>query len=241
MTVSGSTSFSMTAADIVLAARSLLGIQASEEPLADDELQLGIQWLNVMTKGWQADGIRTWTLTHGTLALVQGQNSYTFGTGGDVTTLPYDMYSVRIFRQSIDLPMWQMSEEEYFSLPNKDQQGYPTQYYYDRQRDTGVLYVWQSPDATGGTLRFTYRRVIDDIVDANNSLDLPQEWYKALIYGLAVELIPQYGKADSNNAKLVVAGFTQWYQVLKNFDTGEGMGSLIVRPTRFHRSGGYSG
>lgn len=224
-----------------MAARSLLGIQSSEEPLAADELTLGIQFMNIMLKGWQADGIRTWTLEHDTITLVQGQASYLLGVGGANTTVPFDMDSVRIFRQNYELPMWQLSQQEYFSLPNKDSQGYPTQYYYDRQRDTATIYVWLSPDAYTGELRYTYRRIIDDIVNANDNLDLPQEWYKAIIYGLAVELIPQYGKADSGNAKLVLAGFADSYQKLKNFDTGEGMGSIRLRPTRFHRGGGWTG
>jgi len=241
MALSGTTSFAMTAAEIVQAARSLLGIQSSEEPLQDDELQLGLLFLNVILKAWQADGIRTWTLTEGVITMVQGQLSYSFGAGGDDTTLPFDMDDVRIFRQDYELPMWQMSRMEYYSMPNKTNQGYPTQYYYNRQRDTAQIFVWPAPDSTPSELRFTYRRVIQDIDEPNNNLDLPQEWYQALIYGLAVELIPQYGKADSGNAKLVVAKFAQVYQVLKNFDTGEGMGSITVRPTRFHRSGGWRG
>lgn len=241
MGVSGTTSFILTAAQIVTQARSLLGIQASEEPLAADELQLGITFLNLMLKGWQADGVRTWTLTEGSLLLVQGQTSYLFGTGGIVTTLPFDMDDVRIFRSSTELPMIQLSRQDYFSLPNKTTQGYPTQYYYSRQRDTALLYVWPAPDSQTGVLNFTYRRVIDDIDDANNDMDLPQEWLQAITYNLAVELIPQYGKADSNNAKLVLARAAQTYAVVKNFDTAEGLGSVQMIPTRFHRGGGRNG
>ncbi len=241
MTVSGSVVFSLSAADIVTQARSLIGIQADEDPLEDHELQRGLTWLNMLLKGWQADGVRTWTLTEGQLSLVQGQVSYVFGVGGDVATVPFDMDDVRINRSSTDLQMLQMSRQEYFSMPNKTSQGYPTQYYYDRQRDTGVLYVWMAPDSTGGTLKFTYRRIIDSIINANDTLDLPQEWYLAITYGLAKLLIPQYGRADSSNAKLVIADGLGYYNVVKNFDTGEGLGSIRIGGTRFRRGGARNG
>lgn len=240
MTVSNTTSFSMTAAELVIQARSLLGIQADEEPLEAYELQRGLLLLNIMLKAWQADGIRTWTLTEGSLVLIQGQVSYGFGAGETVTTLPFDMDDVRIFR-SFELQMLQMSRQEYFSMPDKTSQGFPTQYYYDRQRDTAFLYVWPAPDQMAGTLNFTYRRVIDDIDASDNNMDLPQEWYGALMYGLATYLIPHYGRADSSNAKLVVAQFAQLYAAVKNFDTGEGLGSIRIQPTRYRRGGGRNG
>lgn len=237
MTVSGSVVFSLSASQIVTEARSLLGIQADEDPLENHELQRGLLWLNVMLKAWQADGVRTWTLTEGSFSLVQGQVSYLFGVGGDVTTVPFDMDNVRIYRGSTDLPMIQMSRQEYFSMPNKTAQGYPTQYYFDRQQATATLYVWQAPDSTGGTIKYTYRRVIDSIITAADTLDLPQEWYMAILYGLADQLIPHYGRADSNNAKLVLAKAPAYYSVVKNFDTGEGLGSIRVAPSRFRRGG----
>lgn len=237
MSVSNSTNFNMTAAEVVLAARSLIGIQASEEPLAADELQQALQFLNMFIKTWQADGVRTWTLTEGSIQLVQGVVSYAFGAGGVDLVLPFDMDDVRIFRSSVELQMLQLSRQGYFSLPNKTSQGYPTQYYYNRQRDTAQIYVWPAPDSQTGVLNFTYRRVIDDIDNANDDLDLPQEWLQALTYNLALELIPQYGKADSNNAKLVVARAAQLYSIVKNFDTSEGLGSVRMTPTRYRRGG----
>lgn len=241
MTVSGSVVFSLSAADIVQEARSLIGIQADEDPIESHELARGLRWFNIMLKAWQADGVRTWTLTEGSFALVQGQASYSFAAGGDVTTVPFDMDNVRIYRGSTDLPMLQMSRDEYFSMPNKTAQGYPTQYYFDRQRDTATFYVWQAPDATGGTIKYTYRRIIDSIISSADTMDLPQEWYLAIIYGLAKLLIPQYGRADSNNAKLVIADGIGYYNVVKNFDTGEGLGSVRIGPSRFRRGGARNG
>lgn len=230
MAVSGSVDFALTAVEIVEEARSLLGIDAEEEPLEAAELQKGLRALNMMLKAWQAEGLMISLLTEGTLALVQSQASYTFQAGGDFNTVPFEITDMRITRNSTDLPMFEMGREEYFALPNKTTEGYPTQWYYDRQRDGGRLYVWPAPDATAGTLKFTYRRVINDMDASANSLDLPQEWHEAVVYGLARKLMPRYGGAGTPEGQLVLTEAARSYQVVKDFGIGTGKNSIMIVP-----------
>lgn len=231
MAVSGSTDFKLNAEQIVEEARSLLGIHADEEPMAAHELTKGLRAANMMLKEWQAEGVMISTYTEGTLTLVEGQESYTFQSGGDFTTVPFEIVQMRITRNSTDLEMIEMSRDDYFALPIKTNKGYPTQWYYDRQRDTGKLYVWPSPDSTAGTLKFTYRRIINDL-DANaDDLDLPQEWYQAVVYGLAKKLMPRYGKTGTPDGQFVAAEAGRSYAVVKGFDIGTGKGSIEILPS----------
>jgi hypothetical protein len=230
MTVSGTTAFNMTVSEIVTDARERLGIQAEEEPLTDADLQRGIRVLNMMLLSWQADGVQTWVLTEGTFALVQGDYDYVFGSGGTFTTVPAEIMDVRITRSSQDLPMNPMSREEYYALPVKDTQGYPTQYYYDRQRDGGTFYVWPAPDATAGTIKLTYRRYINDAGNGTNTLDLPKEWLEAITTNLAVRLSPYYGGVDADRLSEVKEQASVTYGVLKSFDTAEGMSVINIWP-----------
>jgi hypothetical protein len=235
MAVSNSTDFSLTALDIIEDARAEIGIHADEEPLAAHELKRGFRLLNRMLKAWQADGVMYWTATDGTLALVQSQLAYDFGAGGDFTTLPFDMMQVMISRSGSEIEMTEMSREDYKRLPIKTSEGYPTQWYYDRQRDSGVLYVWPAPDISAGTLNFTYRRSIMDMDVNADSMDLPQEWYRAVILGLAREMLRPYGKSGSPRAKEIIAEAMDAYATVKAFNTSEGEGSISILPYGMER------
>lgn len=230
MALSGSTDFNQTAATLIEDARRKLGIHADEEPLQAHELSTGLRTLNRMLKGWQADNVAISYLTEGTLTLVDGQASYSFGSGGDFTTVPFEITQIRIRRNSIDLEMVEMGREEYFALPNKTSKGYPTQWYYDRQRQGGTLYVWQAPDSVSSTLRFTYRRIVNDMDATTNDLDLPQEWYDAVVYNLAVKMMPEYGGAGTPEGQLVIADAQRSYDMVKGFDIGTGNSSISILP-----------
>lgn len=230
MAVSNSTDFALTGNSLVTEARAVLGISATEEPLTAAELTEGLRALNMMLKAWQAEGVMCWTLTEGQLTLVASQASYSFASGGDFTTVPLDMVDIRIRRNSTDLQMTEMSREEYFALPNKTNTGYPTQWYYDRQRSSGTLYVWPAPDTTAGTLHFTYRRIIMDIDDGTQDIDLPQEWHEAIVYNLARRFISRYGPIDPVTAGDVREIAMSSYSTVKSFDIGEGMGSITITP-----------
>lgn len=230
MSVSNSTDFALSAVQIVEEARSLLGVHADEEPLEAHELSKGLRALNMMLKEWQAEGVYVSTYTEGTHVLTEGDYDIAFGAGGDVVTVPFEITDMRINRGGTDLPMHEMSRQDYYALPRKDTKGYPTQWYYDRQRANGTLHVWPAPDATGGTLRFTYRRVVMDLDASGDDLDLPQEWQQAVIYNLAKKLMPRYGGAGTPEGQLVLAEAERSYMVVKGFDIGGGKGSIMIGP-----------
>jgi len=232
MAVSNSIDFAQTAQELITDALAELGVLADEEPLEATDLARGLRILTRMLKTWQADGVMTWTLTDGTLTLIAGQESYDFGAGGDFTTVPLEVLDMQINRGTNDLPMFRLSREEYRAMPNKLTQGYPTQYYYDRQRQGGTLYVWPAPDATAGTLKFTYRRIIMDMDAGPNNMDLPPEWYEAVVFGLAEKLIGPYSMDGKPAAARVTAAAARTYTIVKGFDVGEGMGSLSITPER---------
>ena len=231
MAVSNSIDFSLTAIEILTEARKKIGVHASEESLSAAEKVDGLRVMNVMLKAWQADGVAMAHYTEGSLTLVQGDYDYTFATsGGDFTPVPFDIKTIRISRNSTEIPMTEMSRDEYYALPNRTNEGYPLQWFYDRQRDDGTLYIWPAPDATGGTLKITYvRRVMD--VDANaDAVDLPQEWYEAVIYGLASRLLDEYTIANPIIENRVRSRAGSAYETVKSFDIGEGEGSIFILP-----------
>lgn len=235
MTVSGSTDFKSTASELIVDARRLLGINAEEEPLSASDLVIGLRFLTKMLKTWQADpDLGTWLTTSLSLTLVQGTSSYLFGVGGALTTIPFDVLRdppAMITRSASSvIEMTAISRGDYQRLPNKTTQGCPSQWFYDRQRDSGTWYCWPAPDATAGTVDIPIRRRIMDLDAGADNLDLPPEWEEPVTNNLAKRLIPVYGRGGSPEAAQVMLDAKDMLDALKRFDATNDNGSVMMGP-----------
>jgi hypothetical protein len=231
MSVSGSTDFKSSAAEIIADALGLLGVLAEEEPLPAYDLQRGMRKLTQMLKHWEGLGIGGWLYTEGALSLVSGTASYLFGSGGAITTVPFEVTSARIsYNGGSEIPLNRMSRETYRNLPNKTATGFPTNYFYDRQRDDGTMYFWPVPNSSLFTVNHTVRRRIMDIDSQADNFDLPPEWEKAITENLADELVLPYGKAGSDEAKKIAMMAPVSFAVIKAWDTSEEEGSISIVP-----------
>lgn len=94
------------------------------------------------------------------------------------------------------IPMMALSHEEYFDLPNKENNGNPTHYYYNPDLTTGNLYMWLRPDTPEMYFEVTFERMLEDFDTASDTPDFPSEWLECLTYQLAVRLAPAFGKSN---------------------------------------------
>lgn len=93
-----------------------------------------------------------------------------------------------------EIPMIELSRDEYDELPDKDTTGIPTQFYYDRQKESAVFYVWPLfSSVTTETFEITYEREFEDISALTDTIDLPSEWYDVAVKQLAARLVHAYG------------------------------------------------
>ena len=83
MTTSGTTTFSMTATQIVTKAFSKIGVKIAEQDLQPHEYQDGQDALNLMVKSWGAQGLHLWTKDEGIAFLDVGKTDYLLGATGD--------------------------------------------------------------------------------------------------------------------------------------------------------------
>lgn len=146
----------------------------------------------------------TVTLTDAiTLATVSGAKvrNYRVGTSTSPELKPVSrVLSVRRKEGDYEVPIVFQSRKEYFDLPNKEQTGTPIQAYYSRQdlagETSGIMYVWNSPVSSVPVINFTYERKLQTLVDADDTVDLPDYAQLAFIYAVAVKLIPKYGSSQ---------------------------------------------
>ena len=117
-------------------------------------------------------------------------------TGGNALDLQ-EMY----FNNNIlDFTITDVGRNEYYSYSNKALQARPSIYYLDKQ-STRVLYLWPTPSAQYNCLQYTYEESMQDVGLYTNTLDIPPDFYPALVAGLTYYLAIKY-KPDSAQERL---------------------------------------
>jgi hypothetical protein len=98
---------------------------------------------------------------------------------------------------SIDTPLSPITLEQYEAIGDKATESGPSQFYYEQQLTNGVLYLDSATDDILKKIRVVYLSPIEDFDAQADTPDYPQEWYRALKFGLAVDLWPEFkGNAD---------------------------------------------
>ncbi|WP_441235661.1 hypothetical protein [Bradyrhizobium sp. 930_D9_N1_4] len=107
------------------------------------------------------------------------------------------------FTSAIDVPLGEMDRLEYQDMPNKTSTGAVNSFYYDR-RETGAgyLYVWPAPATTGEGIKMTIAKPIEDFTAGGDDADLPQEWIRAIEWGLADEIADEYDVPEPKRSRI---------------------------------------
>lgn len=97
-----------------------------------------------------------------------------------------------------------IARNDYQAKPNKESSGVVNEVFYDPQRATGYLYLWQVPASPITELvKFTWRKLIEDFDAATDDPDFPQEWIMTLVFNLAVVMAPEYDVPPAKFDQLV--------------------------------------
>jgi hypothetical protein len=89
---------------------------------------------------------------------------------------------------SVDIDMARMNIDDWSSLPNKQAQGRPLQYYVERLSDRPYIWFWYAPsDSFVQAVVWRHRHVMDP-GSQQNTIEIPQRWIKAVQDGFAAEL-----------------------------------------------------
>ncbi len=200
MSTSGSSDYTLNARQVAEFALDKMRAVGLGQNVDADDMTRAIRELNVMLKGWQTAGPNLWRLTEASQTLTSGNATYTL-TATNPVTIVEARYRDTAGR---DMPMQELTRNEYLELPDKSSSGVPTCWYFDRQRDAGVLYVWPVlATATTQAIRYSYVRRIEDIDDANNDLDVPPEYIDLIGYNLAARLLDNYGMNDGPSQRIL--------------------------------------
>jgi len=238
MALSGSTNFSVNRNKLIEASMRLIGVKAYGENLEAEALEDASESLNMLIKAWQTLGLQLWTRKSISINLVASKNSYSLGPSGDIV-MDRPLNILKVMRKDSsgnEVEVFKLSQDEYKEQTPKTTESVPVNYYYDPQLTNGVLHIWPQPDTTTAaeyTLEILYQKPFDDVDNATDDFEFPQEWYRALKYALAIELAPEYGLSIDERKQLYLEA-RPILKAVEDFDVEEGT-SIYFQPVSFRR------
>ena len=148
--------------------------------------QDGNNWITIssLPQSSYSAGLTIWTNIYNT-------NDYLFyrirETGGAVLNI-CELY---FNDQVVDTPLTEITNYEYNRFPIKNNVGRPTIFSVDYQI-IPQLNIWQAPDVQYNCLLITYQSMIETLTSYTESINIPNSFYQAIVYGLAKSLSLKY-------------------------------------------------
>lgn len=186
MATSGTYTFNPSLGELTLYAFNLCGIRNTA--LLQEHMESARMASNLMLSRWSNQGVNLWKVDLVTQALTTGTSTYNVDAD---TVVILDAYmTTNQSGTDIDRIILPISRTEYASYPNKEQQGFPTVFWFDRLLSPTVT-IWPVPDTSTGPQYLKYyrvRRIEDSSFTNGQQVDIPYLWMECYAYGLAQRL-----------------------------------------------------
>lgn len=91
-----------------------------------------------------------------------------------------------------EVPIFQISREEWNRFGSKASTGQASQYYFDPQLINAKISLFPAPSDVSSVVLIRYQRPFDDVLASNDDFDFPQEWLLFIQITLALVLAPVY-------------------------------------------------
>ncbi len=208
MASSGTYDYNASAANLTLVAFSRIGIRRTE--ITSQHMTDAANEANLVQVQMANRQPNLWTDELYQVPLVAGQATY---------DLPARMIAIQNAYITIDYGngtatdrvIWPLSVFEYSSVPDKNQQGVSTSYWYNRQIVPQIS-LWPVPDSSANyTLNFRICSQIQDaVLPGGVTLNMPYRWLDAFVAELAYRMARIYAPDKEVMRKQDAKEATDW-------------------------------
>lgn len=94
------------------------------------------------------------------------------------------------------------TRQDYEALPDKTADSTPTWLAYEATLTNGTIYLDCEPNDVTKVVRVVFLGAIEDFDALADTPDYPQEWYRALVAQLAIDICPMFGKPVTQELKM---------------------------------------
>lgn len=190
MTTSGTYAFEVSNSDAVLSAFARINMRRTQ--LLAEHLLDAQREANFLLGEWSNKQPNLWTSETKTQVLTAGTATYTL-EAKDIMILAAYIRTGTSGVDQVDRIISPVSTVEYASYPNKEADGFPTVYWFNRQIIPQIT-LWSVPDNTQTyTLIMQVVQQLQDInLGSNETPEIPYRWIDCFIAGLAYRLARIY-------------------------------------------------
>jgi hypothetical protein len=206
---SGTYNFAPSSGEIILNAYQRIAIRPTE--ILVTHLQTAVMELNLLLARMSNMQPNLWTVDLQALPITQGIATYSLPVETVMITNAY--LSTGSGTNKIDRLIWPLSQTEYAAIANKESQGPPTTYWFNRLISPTITF-YLTPDGGGPYTIYYYcvRQIQDATLPDGVNVDIPYLWLDALVAGLAHRLariyqpqLEQVRKMDADEAWTIAA------------------------------------
>jgi hypothetical protein len=212
---SGAFNFNPTGGEFILNAFDRIQIRPTE--IEQTQLQRAVMELNLaLTRFNTMPGQNLWTIDLQSIPLVQGTASYSVPAETRMILSAFIRYQSS---PTLDRYMFPISRDEYAAISTKSQQGFPSQYWFDRLISPTVTF-YLVPDGALAYDFFYYRarQIQDANITNGQNLELPTRFFDAITADLSYRLariyrpeLEQMRKTDRDEAwSIASTEDTEW-------------------------------
>ena len=185
--VSKTYDFNPSLGELILTAFARINVRAAE--LTQAHMYQARQAANFLLSEWSALQPNLWEVGMQTVPLLSGVGTYTVPAE---TVMILDTV-ISYGDPTTDRVIMPISRTEYMSYPNKQQQGFPTVFWFDRLVSPTITF-WPVPDNTQAYVAkyYSVRQTMDADVPNGLTVEIPYRWLEAYVAGLAWKLSEIY-------------------------------------------------
>jgi hypothetical protein len=199
MATSGTTTFDLDIDDIIEEAYERCGVRTN----SGYNIKSARRSLNILFSEWGNRGVHLWKVVLKEQALTAGTATYATPEDCSDVLEAYVSTAQTITQTTNDISLDKIDRSAYAALPNKGQQGQPSQYYVNRQINPTIS-LYLTPDCAQYIyLKYYYISRIQDAGAYSNQANVPYRFLPCMISGLAYYLGQKVAPDRVQGLKLV--------------------------------------
>lgn len=230
----------ITALDLINLSLKQAGVLGVGQTALAEDINDAFLLLNMLLAQWQRKRWLVYTLADVTCQAT-GQVSYTVGPGEQFDCPRPDRIEYSFFRNNVSSPGYPVdyplsilqSREDYNSIAVKQLGTWPAYAYYDPKFPIGVFYPWPVPQSIY-QLFITIKTQLQSFTNLTDIVQLPPEYYMAILYNLSARLRPAYQLPPDPT---VVALAAESLNVIRGANTQI---PILRMPSQLRRGAGYN-
>lgn len=204
-----------TIRNVISGSLRLLNVIQANEVATSEDMNISLKALDSMLDSWSTDKLSIYVLQPYYFPLVVNQKDYTLGSGGDWDiTRPMQIEQMFVSYNGsltfnnvtnryelvqqpgvLDVPMENLTDMQYASIPVKSQPAnYPVKFYDNGNFPLRTISVWPVP-TTAQPVTIWLWQPLTTYENLDVELAFPRGYERAIRFNLAIELSAEFGKS----------------------------------------------